>query len=99
MERYPENIQIGPEDFRGSGWKEVLKPSTQEGYSDMWRAFSAAARQAIDGKKMAEGKVLWLLADACSMMLNSASVNEPFKPIMLMEGRGLYCLMISLTSM
>lgn len=86
MERYPESTQIGPEDFRGSGWKEVLKSTTREGYPDMWHAFSAAARQAIEGKKTAEGKALWLLADACSMMLNSASVNEPFKPIMVMEG-------------
>ena len=36
---------------------------------------------------MSEGKVLWLLADACSMMLNPGSANEPFKPIMVMNGK------------
>ena len=87
MERYPESTQIAPEDFRASGWKAVLTSATREGYSDMWHALSSAARQAIEGKKTAEGKVLWLLADACSMMLNPASVNEPFKPILVMDGR------------
>lgn len=87
MERYPENTQVGPEDFRRSGWKEILTSTTRDGYSDMWQVFSSAARQAIEGKKTAEGKVLWLLADACSMMLNPASVNEPFKPIMVMDGK------------
>jgi hypothetical protein len=87
MERYPENTQVGPEDFRRSGWKAILTSVIRDGYSDMWQVFSAAARQAIEDKKTAEGKVLWLLADACSMMLNPASVNEPFKPIMVMDGK------------
>jgi hypothetical protein len=34
-----------------------------------------------------EGKVLWLLADACSMMLKPSSHNEPFAPFMVMEGK------------
>lgn len=33
------------------------------------------------------GKVLWLLADACSMMLSPKSSNEPFKPIFVSEGK------------
>lgn len=87
MERYPESTQVGPEDFRRSGWKAVLTSATREGYPDMWQAFSSAARQAIESKKTAEGKILWLLADASSMMLNPASVNEPFKAIMVMDGK------------
>ena len=50
----------------------------------MWQAFSAAARQAISEGRNAHGKVLWLLADACSMRLTPESVNEPYKPFMVM---------------
>jgi hypothetical protein len=53
----------------------------------MWQSLSSAARSAIEGRKTPEGKVLWLLADACSMMLNPGSANEPFKPFMVMSGK------------
>jgi hypothetical protein len=53
----------------------------------MWQALSAAARQAMEEGRQSHGKVLWLLADACSMMLSPKSNNEPFKPFFVMEGR------------
>lgn len=53
----------------------------------MWQAFSAAARAALDEGNDERGKVLWLLADACSMMLLPSSQNEPFKPFMVMGGQ------------
>ena len=53
----------------------------------MWQGFSAAARQAMDEGRQSHGKVLWLLADACSPMLSPKSMNEPFKPFMVMSGR------------
>lgn len=53
----------------------------------MWQSLSAAARSAIEGGKASERKVLWLLADACSMMINPGSANEPFKPFMVMDGK------------
>ena len=86
-ERYPADLVVTEQDFRDSGWKDVLSKTSREGYSSMWQAFSAAARQAIDERRPSHGKVLWLLADACSMMLAPKSVNEPFKPFMVMEGR------------
>lgn len=86
-ERYPADLAITEKDFHESGWKDVLSKTSREGYSSMWQAFSAAARQAMDEGRQSHGKVLWLLADACSMMLASKSVNEPFKPFMVMDGR------------
>ncbi len=53
----------------------------------MWQSLSKAAKEAIENGKAREGKVLWLLADACSMMLTPNSVNEPFSPLMVMEGK------------
>ncbi len=53
----------------------------------MWHLLSDSARFAIEEGRNSEGKVLWLLANACSMMLNPDSVNEPFKPFMVINGK------------
>jgi len=87
MERYPQDLTVGIDDFRRSNWKSAIASSEREGYSSMWQSLSAAARSAIEEGRISEGKVLWLLADACSMMLNPGSANEPFKPIMAMFGK------------
>src|SRR5688572_18676049 len=86
-ERYPADLVLTHQDFLECGWKEVLKSSPREGYSSMWQAFSSAARKAMEEGRQSKGKALWLLADACSMMLSPKSINEPFKPFMVMEGR------------
>lgn len=86
-ERFPEGVAVGPEDFRKCGWREALAAGKREGYSAMWQVLSSAARQAIKNGQIAAGKVLWLLADACSMMLRPASLNDPFKPILVMDGK------------
>lgn len=86
-ERYPADLVVTVQDFADCGWKAVLTSTTREGYSSMWQAFSAAARQAIEEGRQSHGKILWLLADACSMMLSPKSINDPFKPFMVMEGR------------
>ncbi|WP_218081249.1 DUF4209 domain-containing protein [Anthocerotibacter panamensis] len=87
MQRYPENIHVNIEDFRRSDWKSAIDSRAREDYPSMWQSLSAAARAAIESGEIAEGKVLWLLADACSMMLNPRSANEPFKPFMVMNGK------------
>jgi hypothetical protein len=53
----------------------------------MWQALSTAARVAVDDGRLEQGRVLWLFADACSMMLKAGSINEPFKPFMVMDGK------------
>lgn len=79
-ERYPEDLPVSLEDFLVSGWKQALNNASREGYSAMWGVLSEAARNAIELGRNEHGKVLWLLADACSMMLSPSSQNEPFKP-------------------
>jgi hypothetical protein len=85
--RYPENLAVSVEDFLASGWKQTVDSATREGYSAMWGVLSEAARSAIEHGHMAQGKVLWLLADACSMMLSPANHNEPFKPVAVFHDR------------
>ena len=87
MQQYPQDIEVGIEEFRRSGWKSAMSSGVQDGYPGMWQSLSAAARTAIDNGQNPEGKVLWLLADACSMMLNPSSPNEPFKPFMVILGK------------
>lgn len=87
MERYPEQTVATIESLRNSGWREALAAGDREGYSGMWQSLSTAARTAVETGHLSEGKGLWLLADACSMMLSPSSSNEPFKPFMVMNGR------------
>ncbi|MBW2123712.1 MAG: DUF4209 domain-containing protein [Deltaproteobacteria bacterium] len=86
-ERYPHDLEISLDDFRRCGWREVLGGIERKGYSAMWQSFSSAARRAIEEDRKAEGKVLWLLADACSMMLHPPSPNDPFRPMIVIEGK------------
>ncbi|MEB8536869.1 DUF4209 domain-containing protein [Acidithiobacillus ferriphilus] len=86
-QRYPEDLVISAQDFVDSGWKEAIAQTSREGYSAMWQALSSAARSAIEQGRSEHGKVLWLLADACSMMLSPSSPNEPFKPFAVFHDR------------
>lgn len=85
--RYPEDLAISLDDFVASGWKRVLSQAPRKDYSTMWQAFSAAARRSIEQGQNEYGKVFWLLADACSMMLSPSSPNEPFKPFAVFHDR------------
>lgn len=87
MTRYPANTPITREAFESSRWDEALNAAAREDYSSMWQALSTAAREAVDGGNPEQGRVLWLLADACSMMLKAGSINEPFKPFMVLDGK------------
>ena len=75
-ERYPVDLVISLQDFNASNWKDSIAQATREGYPAMWQALSSAAREAIDQGRIENGKVLWLLADACSMMLSLSSPKE-----------------------
>ena len=78
---YPEDLILTRADFDASNWKDISNGATAGSYLSMWRAFSAGAKQAIEEGRQTDGKVLWLLADACSLVLSPDSRNEPFKPM------------------
>jgi hypothetical protein len=87
MDRYSAELDISLEDFISSGWNEALDKRERDGYPAMWHGLSTAARAALEGGNQKHAKVLWLLADACSMMLSPASPNEPFKPYAVFHDR------------
>lgn len=86
-ERYPQELIVTVDDFRNSNWREAIDNAGEYGYSNYWDSFSKAARNAMENGNTAKGKVLWLLADACSMMLKPESPNELFQPFMVMHGK------------
>ncbi|MEN9504027.1 MAG: hypothetical protein RI964_3312 [Pseudomonadota bacterium] len=87
MTRYPENTPISKEVFDTSGWRAALDNVRNDEYFAMWQALSSAAQEAVEAGNPSKGRVLWILADACSMMLRPESINEPFAPHMVMNDR------------
>ena len=87
MTDHQEDLILTSDDFVGCGWKKVLAGSNRADYHSISQAFSGAARRAISEDRHAHGKVLSLLDQACSMMLSPDSVNEPFKPLMVLDGQ------------
>lgn len=87
MRRFPDDVAATAEDFRRSEWRTALASQERDGYSEMWSALSCSAKKAAEDADLPKAKVLWLLADACSMMLKPESLNEPFKPFAIMEGK------------
>lgn len=86
-QRYSADLIVTLQDFTACDWKSFLADQEREGYSFMWQVFSNAARKASESNRPSHEKALWLLADACSMRLSPKSLNEPFKPFMVMAER------------
>ena len=77
--QFPENTPVTIEDFRTSGWADEVEKSDGTGYG-MWQSLSLAAKAAIAGGRLSQGRVLWLMADACSLRLAPQSVTEWLRP-------------------
>lgn len=86
-DHYQEDLNLTVEDFVGCGWIEALDGVARKCYSSTWITFSDVAKQAFEEGRRSHSKVLQLLADACSMMLSPESINEPFKPLWVMDGQ------------
>ncbi len=74
----PEEIAITPQNFSECGWRSIIENVESVNNLSLWRAYSRAARQAQESHHSAHSKILWLLADLCSMVLTPSSVNQPF---------------------
>lgn len=87
--RYPADLPVTVEDFHACGWKEALQAIAPDdfSYSALWSALSKAARSSMESDRQTPAKVLWLLADASSMMLRPSSLTDPFKPFAVFHDR------------
>jgi hypothetical protein len=86
MHRYPKDTIASIADFRRCGWRAAIDSAPAEGYSGLWSGLSNAAREAAGGGDAARTKVLWLLADACSMRLKPQARAAPFLPYAVFNG-------------
>ena len=86
MDRYPKDTIVSIDDFRASNWKQIITSTDKFGYYYISGNFFKAAKDAISDNNYPLGKLYYLIADACSMMLKPDSINEPFDPLMSFEG-------------
>ena len=66
--------------FKDCGWKSIFADDSDKHLSSKSFALVKAAKRAEEDGKTDRGRVLRLLADACSMTLSSDRANEPFGP-------------------
>lgn len=82
-ERFSLDIQTTLEDFTNSGWEEAFQGNAAQHLAVAADALAKKGQKALEEGKLSQSKVLWLLADACSMMMMPASFNEPFRPYII----------------
>lgn len=83
----PADLAVSLEDLRTSGWKFAVTGVARESYSSMGQGLATASQKAVEAGQPQHGKVLRLLADACSMMLEPSSSNQPFRPFAVFGDR------------
>jgi len=76
MHRPPSNTPASIEDFRTSDWKAAACGSGDSTYFSRWNGLCTAAA-AANSVAPSKAKILWLLADACSLRLDPQKLNEP----------------------
>ncbi len=72
--------------FTRCGWQEIMDGMSDKGYASISQAFHEAATRAYDEDDQSKGKVLRLIAEACSMTLSPEKRNNPFGPLWVVEG-------------
>jgi hypothetical protein len=78
--KYPKDLIVTIDDFNSMRCNDILNSLNEENYSEYWSNLSKLARKKSDIGDLKSSKILWILADLCSMMLVPDSKNEPFKP-------------------
>jgi len=85
--RYDYDLIVTIDDFNASNYLNILQVSLKDGYSGYWTALSEGARQEYENHNDRVSKVLWLLSDACSMMLVPENIQEPYSPMVVLDGK------------
>lgn len=83
---YPADTPLSLDALRALDIHAILEP-LEPVYHEIWKGLSDAARTAIECSDLKQGRVLWLLADVCSMMLDPDNTNEPFRPYAIIMDR------------
>jgi len=75
--RPPDSVQPTLNDFKDCGWE--AGKSAAGGYVDWWNFLASKAAEANKAGALSKARMLWLLADACSLRLTPANTNEPLR--------------------
>ena len=84
--RYPEATPLTLDALNAIDLATALN-GVPAHYEDIWRALADAARAKLAIEEFAQARVLWLLSDLCSMMLNPSNPNELFSPFAILENK------------
>lgn len=77
--QHPEKTPLTIEALRSIDLDGILR-AARPVYGELWSVLSDAARTALENGDPEQGRVLWLLAELCSMTLQPRNANEPFLP-------------------
>lgn len=84
---YTSDLAITLDDYKKTDISSLLVEVKMKGIEYYQEVLTRHAKANIERGSIKEGKVLWMLSDACSMMLNPESPNQPFKPWFIGGGR------------
>jgi len=76
-----EQISLTEDDFLGSNWRETISSAGNHAYSSLFHAFSKSSASYEGKNEILKSHIMRLLSQACSMMIDAKSINEPFTPI------------------
>ena len=93
---FADNFDDALKDFKDCGWEKVFDAFPRHDYSAISEQLYEAATKAENAGNQAHARVLWLLGEACSMMLASDRFTNPFDPVFVWGG-GRSCIMEDFT--
>lgn len=89
--RYPSTTNLDIDAFRTIELETILKGASFR-YQEMWQALAESARAEMGVASYEKARVLWLLADLCSLMLSPSNYNEPLKPFAVFQDKRSFAL-------
>ena len=81
-----DNFEHVLDAFKDCGWEAVLQNLPHRGHASISEELHKAATEANNEGYEARSRVLRLLAEVCSMMLSSDKPNDPFEPLIRING-------------
>ena len=81
-----DDLELTSEDFAECGWKAVLSECEGDSYAAISKAFFDASGKADSEGCRRHGRALWLIAQACFMMLDPSDRNAPFRSAVVFGG-------------
>lgn len=83
-ERHPKDLRVGLADLEAIDLDRILNGVKSDEIHFLSFALSDTAKREKEKGNLSTSKVLWLLADVTSMMLNPKDKDDPFAPFMQM---------------